>query len=107
MLYCPHSPDTGCSCRKPRPGLLHAALTRMGAVPDETVLVGDHESDLLAAEAVGCWSLHVRSGRGAFPGRWPRGCLGSVRDLRAATLLLLDARAASHGRERGRREDGG
>ena len=25
ILVCPHRPSDGCACRKPRPGLLHAA----------------------------------------------------------------------------------
>ncbi|GAA3733393.1 D-glycero-beta-D-manno-heptose 1,7-bisphosphate 7-phosphatase [Plantactinospora mayteni] len=97
ILHCPHLPADGCECRKPRPGLVRAALRHLGVAPGEALLVGDHESDLAAAAAAGCWSLHVRSGRGAPPTRPPRGYLGSVRDLPAVADLLTALRGA-HGR---------
>ena len=28
IFFCPHTPDAGCNCRKPRPGLLHAIAQR-------------------------------------------------------------------------------
>ncbi|MEV0263603.1 HAD-IIIA family hydrolase [Streptomyces sp. NPDC050617] len=89
VVYCPHTPEADCACRKPRPGMVLRALGFTGAAPHETVLIGDHESDLRAAAAASCRSLHVRSGRGALPRRPPPGCLGSVADLRAAAALLV------------------
>ncbi|MEU7043580.1 HAD-IIIA family hydrolase [Streptomyces varsoviensis] len=88
VLYCPHTPEAACACRKPRPGMVLRALTLTGAAPHEAVLIGDHESDLRAAAAAGCRSLHVRSGRGPLPTHPPPGCLGSVPNLHAAALLL-------------------
>lgn len=59
-LYCPHHPTTGsdglrveCDCRKPAPGLFLAAIERFSLVPGESVMVGDKESDLLAATRAG------------------------------------------------------
>lgn len=59
-LYCPHHPTAGsddlrmeCDCRKPAPGLFLAAIDRFGLAPDESVMVGDKESDLLAATRAG------------------------------------------------------
>ncbi|MFE7121499.1 D-glycero-alpha-D-manno-heptose-1,7-bisphosphate 7-phosphatase [Streptomyces sp. NPDC057654] len=89
VVYCPHAPETACACRKPRPGMVLRALGFTGTAPHETVLIGDHESDLRAAAAAGCRSLHVRSGRGALPPQPPPGCLGSVADLRAAAAMLV------------------
>jgi D-glycero-D-manno-heptose 1,7-bisphosphate phosphatase len=50
---CPHRPDDGCSCRKPRPGLVLAACTELGVEPAETVLIGDTGADVDAALAAG------------------------------------------------------
>ncbi|WP_326620936.1 HAD-IIIA family hydrolase [Streptomyces anulatus] len=87
ILHCPHPPAVGCSCRKPRPGLLTGALEQLQALPAQALLVGDHDSDLMAAAAAGCWSLHVRSGRGRPPAAHP-GCLGSVPGLAEAAELI-------------------
>jgi len=39
--------------RKPRPGMLLEIMAELGAAPQETVMVGDQESDREAAEAAG------------------------------------------------------
>jgi D,D-heptose 1,7-bisphosphate phosphatase len=59
-LYCPHHPTAGsdnlrveCGCRKPAPGLFLAAIEFLGVAPGESVMVGDKESDLLAATRAG------------------------------------------------------
>ncbi|MGW4689937.1 D-glycero-alpha-D-manno-heptose-1,7-bisphosphate 7-phosphatase [Streptomyces sp. NPDC004244] len=56
---CPHGPDDGCGCRKPAPGLLHAACRRLGVRPDRTVLIGDIAADLGAARAAGARGILV------------------------------------------------
>jgi HAD superfamily hydrolase (TIGR01662 family) len=50
---CPHAPDAGCECRKPRPGMVLAACARLDVDPARCVVVGDIESDVLAAGAAG------------------------------------------------------
>lgn len=72
VLHCPHAPDAECRCRKPRPGMLVDAIARLRVHAGDCVLVGDHMHDLHAAESAGCWSVHVRSGRGGLPDdpRW-------------------------------------
>jgi len=85
--HCPHRPEDGCDCRKPRPGLLLRALHDLSVEPARALLVGDHDTDLAAAAAAGCWSLHVRSGRGVPTPPRP-GHLGSVTDLSAAVDVV-------------------
>jgi HAD superfamily hydrolase (TIGR01662 family) len=50
---CPHAPAAGCACRKPRPGMIVAALAQLGAVPEQSALIGDIGSDVAAAQAAG------------------------------------------------------
>ena len=50
---CPHEPSVGCSCRKPRPGMVLAAAERLGVRPFELAVVGDIGSDVAAATAAG------------------------------------------------------
>ena len=62
---CPHRPDEGCACRKPRPGLLRTAAADLGIDLPRSVMVGDKVSDLEAAEAAGVGaSVLVRTGHG-------------------------------------------
>jgi histidinol-phosphate phosphatase family domain/HAD-superfamily hydrolase, subfamily IIIA len=53
VYYCPHSPDAGCDCRKPRPGLLHRAAGELNLSLSDSVLIGDKIEDGQAAQAVG------------------------------------------------------
>lgn len=64
VLFCPHSPDDGCACRKPAPGLIHAALSRSGFSAAESILVGDDRRDLEAAARAGVRAALVRTGKG-------------------------------------------
>lgn len=79
--HCPHVPEDSCACRKPNPGLLEQVLIRLGVRPEQALLVGDHITDIQAAHAAGCWSIHVRTGRGLSPDCTPPHYLGSAVDL--------------------------
>jgi len=96
VLYCPHRPDEGCTCRKPRPGLLDQARRWLGVDPSAAVLVGDHPADLEAARQAGCRSMLVLSGRTNHwtSGRLPGGCIGVVPDLSAAAARIVTDFAA-------------
>jgi D-glycero-D-manno-heptose 1,7-bisphosphate phosphatase len=65
VLCCPHRPDEGCACRKPQPGLLLQAAERLGLDLEASFLIGDAESDVLAARSAGCRPVLVETGRGA------------------------------------------
>ncbi|WP_422070718.1 D-glycero-alpha-D-manno-heptose-1,7-bisphosphate 7-phosphatase [Streptomyces hoynatensis] len=56
---CPHAPEAGCACRKPRPGLVYAACERLGVPPERTALIGDIGSDMAAAGAAGARGVLV------------------------------------------------
>jgi D-glycero-D-manno-heptose 1,7-bisphosphate phosphatase len=65
VFYCPHSPEEHCCCRKPQPGLLLQAADEMKLDLAGSFFVGDAESDVMAAKAVGCRPVLVKTGRGA------------------------------------------
>ena len=50
---CPHAPDDGCPCRKPRPGMLLDAAAELGMEPGLLAFVGDIGADVEAAQAAG------------------------------------------------------
>ncbi|MFI5683440.1 D-glycero-alpha-D-manno-heptose-1,7-bisphosphate 7-phosphatase [Streptomyces sp. NPDC051636] len=58
-VYCPHPPEAGCACRKPRPGLVLEAARRLGVDPRECAVIGDIEGDVLAARAAGAQGVLV------------------------------------------------
>ncbi len=64
VIYCPHRPDEHCNCRKPQPGMLLATANDLGVDLSQSHLVGDAETDIQAARAVGCRSFLVLTGRG-------------------------------------------
>jgi D-glycero-D-manno-heptose 1,7-bisphosphate phosphatase len=65
VFYCPHAPDDDCDCRKPRPGLLIAAVTASGIETVQTLFAGDDVRDVEAAQAAGVAPVLLRTGKGA------------------------------------------
>jgi D-glycero-D-manno-heptose 1,7-bisphosphate phosphatase len=65
IFYCPHTPDDGCSCRKPLPGLFEQIGERFGVELKGTPVVGDGLRDMQAAAAAGCEPHLVLTGKGA------------------------------------------
>jgi D-glycero-D-manno-heptose 1,7-bisphosphate phosphatase len=65
IFYCPHSPDEGCSCRKPLPGLFEQIGERFGIELKGCPVVGDGLRDLQAGIAAGCEPHLVLTGKGA------------------------------------------
>ncbi|MCR2805886.1 HAD-IIIA family hydrolase [Paenibacillus soyae] len=62
---CPHEPEEGCECHKPRPGMLLRAAEEHGLDLSRCVVIGDVGStDMLAAAAVGAKRILVEIGWG-------------------------------------------
>ena len=64
IVYCPHGPDDGCDCRKPKPGMLRAIADHYQADLNGVWFVGDSKGDLEAARAVGAQPVLVKTGKG-------------------------------------------
>ncbi|HZU56564.1 MAG TPA: HAD-IIIA family hydrolase [Actinocrinis sp.] len=56
---CPHTPEDGCDCRKPRPGLIFQAAAELGMRPEDCVVIGDIGADVAAARAAGSRSVLI------------------------------------------------
>ncbi|SUD27058.1 D,D-heptose 1,7-bisphosphate phosphatase [Pseudomonas fluorescens] len=64
VVYCPHGPDEGCACRKPKPGMLKI-ISEHYKVPLAGIwFVGDSLGDLEAAKAVDSQPVLVKTGKG-------------------------------------------
>ena len=64
VLYCPHRPEAGCNCRKPRPGLLYQAAAHYRIRLNESWLIGDYLTDIEAGLAANCKPVLDLTGRG-------------------------------------------
>ncbi|WP_127783594.1 HAD-IIIA family hydrolase [Rhodococcus sp. X156] len=56
---CPHGPEDGCPCRKPRPGLVLQAARELGVRPEQCAVIGDIGADVQAARAAGARAVLV------------------------------------------------
>jgi histidinol-phosphate phosphatase family protein len=56
---CPHGVADGCACRKPAPGMVHAAARTLGVAAHDCVVIGDIGADIEAARAAGARSILV------------------------------------------------
>jgi len=83
IYFCPHSPDDGCDCRKPQPGMLRQAMHDLGFHPGEAVMIGDSDADMGAASAAGVRAVRVAGGGGSAPAGGERDFLEAARRARA------------------------
>jgi D-glycero-D-manno-heptose 1,7-bisphosphate phosphatase len=59
VLVCPHGPEDGCACRKPRPAMVEAAASALGVEPGRCAVIGDIGADVAAATAAGARAVLV------------------------------------------------
>ncbi len=64
LFYCPHTADSHCNCRKPKPGMLEEISRRFSTDLDGVPSVGDSLRDLQAGLALGAQPILVRTGKG-------------------------------------------
>ncbi len=99
VYYCTHQAEDDCQCRKPKPGLLLKARAEHHFAFEDTFLIGDSESDLLAAYAVGCPTIMVSNAAPGHLEKLPHAPQAIVPSLLAAATFLV---RQAHGRSRAR-----
>ena len=65
VFFCPHTPEDGCACRKPKPGMMLEIGRRYGVDLAQVPMAADTLRYLIAAQAAGCEPHLVLSGRAA------------------------------------------
>ncbi len=65
FYVCPHTPQSGCACRKPGTLLIEQARVAWPFEPADTWFVADADRDLEAARRAGVRPALVRTGKGA------------------------------------------
>jgi D-glycero-D-manno-heptose 1,7-bisphosphate phosphatase len=64
VFYCPHTADSDCDCRKPKPGMFKRISEVLNTDLKGVPTIGDSLRDLQAGAAVGCLPLLVHTGKG-------------------------------------------
>ena len=59
VFICPHGRDEGCSCKKPKPGMLLDAARRWNIDLSRSCIIGDTKSDTGAGKAAGCKTILI------------------------------------------------
>ena len=59
VLFCPHTPEDLCDCRKPAPGLGKLAIEEHNLAPDLSYMIGDQPSDVEFGRAIGCKTIKI------------------------------------------------
>lgn len=74
FYFCPHHPHAtlpqyriACECRKPRPGLLLRAASKLEIDLHSSYMIGDRITDIIAGQRAGCTTILVKSGRHLDP----------------------------------------
>jgi len=63
VFFCPHTPDSICDCRKPKPGMFNQANNKHDIDMKNSWMIGDKEADIKAANAAGIQhTVLVKSG---------------------------------------------
>ena len=92
QFFCPHRPEEGCECRKPRPGMLWRARAELGAELARSWMVGDSASDLELADRAGLrGAVHVLTGEAEGKGGRLNARIPVAEDLTAAAQYILSA----------------
>lgn len=63
IFFCPHFTNDNCDCRKPKPGMLHQIRDIYQLELSDVNVVGDSQTDIDAALAVGAKPMFVKTGK--------------------------------------------
>jgi D-glycero-D-manno-heptose 1,7-bisphosphate phosphatase len=76
IYFCPHAPEEGCECRKPRSELFWRAAAELAFAPSDAVVVGDKASDVEFGRRVGARTILIAPE--ALPGLEPDAVAGDL-----------------------------
>lgn len=77
ICICPHTHEEGCDCRKPKPTMIIECAKELNINLNNTFVIGDRWSDMLAAENAGSRGILVKTGAGIealekYRNRWTK-----------------------------------
>lgn len=66
LVYCPHSPDDKCDCRKPEPRLINELIHKYDIDKSNSYMVGDKLSDAQAGKNAGITGILLKKESDSF-----------------------------------------
>lgn len=101
IWWCPHHPDSGfpgevaalkrqCDCRKPAPGLIFEAASKLNCDLTRSWMIGDTTSDMLAARRAGLGTILVLTGEEGRDGKYNCPPDFVAADLDQAVRLIIE-----------------
>ncbi len=78
VYHCPHTPENGCHCRKPKPGMFKEAQKEFHIDMHRSWMIGDKDSDMLAAKNAG---IHKRILVSAQKSPHANFCVSDIKDI--------------------------
>lgn len=63
VYVCPHRPEDGCKCRKPKTALFKEAIKKFKINSKQSFLVGDSLRDIEAGKKIGCQTILILDGK--------------------------------------------
>jgi histidinol-phosphate phosphatase family protein len=94
---CPHTPESRCGCRKPLPGMALLASREWDLELSGAFVIGDKDTDLTLADAIGGTGILLTTGHGPKFAAWAAAhSRPKFEDLRAAAAYIaaIDGGAA-------------
>jgi imidazoleglycerol-phosphate dehydratase/histidinol-phosphatase len=95
VFICPHSASENCACRKPKTGLVDEFLRRNEVDLTHSFVLGDRETDVLLARAIGCKAICLTSDESTKAdfktSNFLEACLYIVRSDRSAITMRKTA----------------
>ena len=99
VFVCPHLPEDGCDCRKPRTGLLTKFLAANTIDLSSSAVIGDRHTDLELAERIGVTGYRLGDGHASWPeivdallnGDRTAECLRETKETRIRAMVNLDS----------------
>lgn len=68
ILFCPHHNEhEKCLCRKPKGLMIEKLIARYKLVKQQSVMIGDSESDMMAAEEAGISGIRIEPNKNMLP----------------------------------------
>lgn len=90
VYYCPHLPDEGCGCRKPKTGLIDSATEDFPIDMHRSFFIGDSDADMELARNVGIRGIRIREKGKVKPDYYANSFKGVISIINKSNLQSTD-----------------
>lgn len=86
---CPHTAEDNCECRKPNPAMIEEAAKEFGIELENSWMIGDRDTDILAGNTAGTKTILVKTGQLPVTGRGATHVAANL--LEAVNIIVASA----------------